>query len=343
MSNEIQIASAPELKLVGESKAKQIQNTFQPMSEMLAEFEEKYNSLISEASGGIDLDLTKKAKRLRLDIGKVRIETGKLKDKQKEYIKLEDKAIMGVHNILVWAVKEKEDKLKEIEKHFEIQEAKRLEALQQKRVELLSEYVEDANDRDLSKFEEDEFQALLAMKKKEHEDRIEAEKIAEKERIECEKKEAEERKRIEEENARLKAEAEEREKKAQEERERLAKIEEERLAKEEAARKEREKQERIEREAYENQLRNEREAKAKIEAELKAKKEAERKAKEEEEARIQAELMKGDVDKVSDLISDLESLKEKYTFDSEINKSMYQDVGNLLDKVVSFVQSKTEF
>ena len=200
MTNEIVKIDAPELKVLEQSKAEQIKKTFEPMAEMLTGFEKDYNELVTDASKEITQNVTARAKRLRLDIGKVRIETGKLKDKQKEYIKLEDKAIMGVHNILVWAVKEKEDKLKEIEKHFEIQEQKRLEQLQADRVEKLSLYVEDAHERDLAKFADDEFEALLVMKKKEQEDRIAAEKKAEQERIAKEKAEAEERKRITAEN-----------------------------------------------------------------------------------------------------------------------------------------------
>jgi len=331
MTNKIVKIDAPELKVIEQSKAEQIKKTFEPMAEMLTGFEKSYNELVTDASKEITQEITARAKRLRIDIGKVRIETGKIKDKQKEYIKLEDRAIMGVHNILVWAVKEKEDKLKAIEKHFEIQEQKRLEALQSERVERLSLYVEDAHERDLAKFADDEFEALLAMKKKEQEDRIAAEKKAEEERIAKQKAEEEERKRIAAENEKLKKEAEERE--------RLAKIEAER----------REEKERKERAEYEAKLKAEREAKEKIEreekakrekleAELKAKEEAERKAKEEEDARFQAELNKGDAEKVKDLITDLEGLKTKYSFKSDKNTKMYEDVSLLIDKVINHIK-----
>lgn len=380
MKNEIVKIDAPELQVIEQSKADQIKKTFEPMAEMLTGFEEAYNELVVDASEEITEEVTARAKRLRLDIGKVRIETGKLKDKQKEYIKLEDKAIMGVHNILVWAVKEKEDKLKEIEKHFEIQEQKRLEKLQVDRAEKLSLYVEDAHERDLAKFADDEFEALLAMKKKEQEDRIAAEKKAEEERIAKEKAEAEERKRIAAENEKLKKEAELKEKrntelrpyivfirdydkmlnmsesdykqeladvkKGAEEHWEYERKEQIRKAKEEEAEQEKQRKERAE---YEAKLKAEREAKEKmereekakrekLEAELKAKEEAEQKAKEEEAARLQAELNKGDVAKVKDLIADLEALKTKYTFKSAKNKKMYEDVSTLIDKVVSHIE-----
>lgn len=337
MSKNIVKIETPELNQVEESKAAQIKNTFEPMAEMLSTFEDSFNSLVSESAKEITEDLTKRAKRLRLDIAKVRIETEKARKEQKEQYLRAGKAIDGVSNILKWAVSEKEDKLKEIENYFEIQEQKRLEALQLKRAEMLSKYVEDAHERDLVKFADDEFDALLAMKKKEQEDRIEAERKAEEERIAKEKAEAEERERIRKENERLKKEAEEREKREKAEAEKRAKAERERLAKEEAEQKKREEKERKEREAYEAKLKKEREERERIERELRQKAEAERKAKEEEEARLQAELNKGDADKVKDLISDLNSLKSKYVFKSAKNKKMYSDVSALIDRVIAHI------
>ena len=304
MKNEIVKANGfvtletPELKELEKSKANQIKMTFEPMAKMLSEFENQYNDVITESRKKITKDLTLRAKRIRLDIGRVRIETGKLKDRQKEYIKLEDKAIMGVHNILVWAVKEKEDKLKEIENYFEIQEQKRLGALQAERADKLSFYVEDAHERNLSDMEEDVWEAYFRSKKKDYEDRIAAEKKAEKDRIAKEKSEVKERKRIKAENERLKKEVEDREA--------------------------REEKERKKREDLENKLR------VKEESELKAKQEA--------EAKLQDDLNKDDAEKVEDLISDFEVIKTKYSFKSAKNKKMYADVSILIDKVIQHIQ-----
>jgi len=338
MTTELVKFDTPELQVIEKSKAEQIKATFEPMAEMLAEFEERYNKLMAIPLEEITVDLTKEYKRLRLDVGRVRIDTGKAKDKAKEYLKLEDKAIMGIHNILVWAVKEKEDNLKERENYFEIQEQKRLEALQLERAEKLAPYVEDSHERDLSKFADDEFEALLTMKKKEQEDRIAAEKKAEEERIAKEKAEAEEHERIRKENEQLRKEAEEREKQAKIEAEKRAKEERERQAKAEAERKEREEKERKEREAYEAKLKAERDEKERMQRELEAKAEAERKAKEEEKARVEAELNKGDAAKVTDLIADLNALKTKYSFKSAKNQKMYVDVSALLDKIINYIE-----
>jgi len=309
MENGLMKLDVPELQAIERTKAEQIKSTFEPMTEMLAQFEERYRELMEIPEEEMTVDLTLEYKRLRLNIAKVRIAAGKAKDNAKKYLKLEDRAIMGVHNILVWAVKEKEDKLKERENYFEIQEQKRLEALQFERAEKLAPYVEDAHERDLAKFEEDEFEALLAMKKKEQEDRIAAEKKAEADRIAREKAEAEERERIRKENERLKKEA-----------------------------KEREEKERKEREAYKAKLKAEREKNERIQRELEAKAKAERKAKEDEKARIEAELNKGDADKVKDLIGDLSSIKNKYTFKSTKNKKMYAGVSVLIDKIISYIE-----
>ena len=248
---------APELNGVEKSKADEIRKVFEPMADMLQGFEQAYDELIMLSKDGINKELTAKAKRLRLDIGRVRIETGKLKDKKKEMIKLEDRAIMGVHNILVWAVKEKEDKLKEIEDYFDIQEQKRLQKIQSERVEELSKYIDDAHERVLSDMPDDVWDAYISSKKKEYEDRVEAEKRAEAEKIAREKAELEERERIRKENEALKKEAEER-------------------AKNEAERVERENAEKRQREAeYEAKINYERKEKEKIEKELRAKKDAE--------------------------------------------------------------------
>lgn len=187
MSNGLTVIDVPELKTIEQSRAAQIAQAFTPMSGKLAEFEEGFNEIISESSKEITDELTKKAKRLRLDIGKIRIETGKIKDKQKENIKLEDKAIMGVHNWLVLAVKEKEDRLSDIEKYFEkIQEEKR-HKLHCERVDEVLKYTDDATGHYYGSMPDDVWNAFVFKLKVDHEARIEAEKKAEAERIENER------------------------------------------------------------------------------------------------------------------------------------------------------------
>ena len=184
---------------------------------------------------------------------------------------------------------EMESALLKGEKHFENLEKERLESLQNKRAELLSKYLEDASERDLTKFEDDEFEAFLQLKKKQFEDKIEAERL-DSERIENEriaKEKAIEDQRLE--NERLKKLAEEKEAQLQKERkeaqakadaiEAKAKLEREKaLAEAEELRKQQAIKDAKIKAENDAKLKAEQESKAKLEAELKAVKDAEFKA-----------------------------------------------------------------
>lgn len=80
-----------------------------------------------------------------------------------------------------------EEFLEKAEKHFEILEQKRLEELQDQRVKMISPYLKDACERNLSGMDSDVWNAYFKTKKQEYSDRILAEKQAEKERIETER------------------------------------------------------------------------------------------------------------------------------------------------------------
>jgi len=379
MSKEIVILDGkkvPELQAVGESKALRIKKAFEPMTKMLGGFEDAFNEVISEAeSGEITPELMAKAKRLRLDIGKIRIKTGKLKDKEKEEARRESKAIQGVHNILVWAVKDKEDKLKEIEKHYERIEEQRIEQLQSERVEALSPYVEDAEERRLGDMDTDVWEAYFNGKKQQYLDRVEAERKAEEERKEKERIaaiRAEREKQLrpyfqfvpdnhpdfgeledsewedffaemkqakevyDKEQEKIRKENERLQKEAKKAAEK-AKKERKAREKEEAKRKAKEEEERKARQAAEREAKRKQEE---LESKLKAKEEAERKAKEEEEKRKQAELSKKDSDKIKDLVKSLENIKTSFTFESKNNKAMYKSVGELIDKTINYINQK---
>lgn len=341
---------SPELMAIEPSKAKHITETFVPMSKMVSGIEGDFSKIIEQAEKGITKEVIARARRLRLDIVKVRTATGRAKDALKEGLKREDKAIMGVHNILVWAVKDKEEKLLEIEKHFERIEQQRLEALQAERVKMLSQYVEDAHERKLSDMDLDVWLPYLGAKKKEHDDRIEAEKQAELARQEAERIrkihnlrfaqavpyydfykgdinslgemeeeefqslliEAKEGKAEHEaKQARIRAEKE----KAEKEKQALEKkLEAERKAAEENARKERE--------AAEEKLEAERKERERIEAELKAKQEAERKAAEEKKVEEQRKLQRGDDEKAEDMLKALYKVNS-FVFKSEKHSKAY--------------------
>lgn len=198
-----------------------------------------------------------------------------------------------------------EDNLEQIEKHQENLEKQRIADLNLLRFNLISGYIENADKMDFGNMANEIWEAFYSTKKKEYEDKLEAERLAEIERqkLEEEKRIEEERVRIE--NERLRKEAEEREKQ----------IEAERKQKEEELRIEREKaqKERLERDAIieaerkkaqkeadrlakiaADKLAAEKAEREKIEKELQAKKDAElaaekKRIEEEKAARLEAE------------------------------------------------------
>lgn len=350
----------PELKVIEASKADQIKATFIPMSEMLKGFEASYKEVLEESKQEITAEVTQNAKTLRIAISKIRIETEKARKEQKADYLRAGKAIDGVANIIKWAVGDMEEKLKEIEKHFENVELARLQALQEERAGKLSKYVDDADERDLSGMDQDVWEAYYNTKKQDYEDRIEAEKKAEAERLRKQKEEEAERLRIKAENERLKAEAEakaKKEKEEREERERLAKIEADKRAKEEAKRRaeaekirlENEAKLKAERDAREKEQREAKarqdaiEAKAKAErealqAKIRAQEEKEAKAAAAEAARVQAELSKGDAEKMKDLIERLKAFASEFSFESDKYKAIYFQVGQMTAKMVAHIE-----
>ena len=176
-----------------------------------------------------------------------------------------------------------------------------------------------------AKVEQDKREAT-AKKEQESRDKAEAMRVA-KEKAEQEARDAVEAKRIAE------------EKKAQDERDRLAKVEADKVLKEKEASEAKlaEKQKELER--VEAEEKSKREA---LEAELKAKKDADALAEKQKEDARQAELSKGDGDKIVDLIAAFDSIKESVMFDSAKNKKLFVNVQALCDKVIKYIKEQTE-
>jgi hypothetical protein len=351
MNTQLVNFEAPELKLVELSKATQIKKTFLPMAIELQEFDARFREIILEAKKEITPEISAKAKRLRLDIVPTRSKIRDAKDLMKSDLKLYDKAIMGVHNLLILESKEYENPLSAIEKHAELQEQKRLEALQLDRVKRMLPYIDDAENRKFYDMEDDVFEAYFQSRKQVYFDLIRIEEESQKRHLAEQKAEEEERKRIQEENARLKAASEAFEKKVEAERKERMILQLEREAKEDKAESDRkEKEEEAEKERlrvfniskakHEAELKIERDKAAKLQAEKLANEKALEDVQKAKEASLQAELNKGDADKVKDLISDLTALKTKYTFKSKTNQKMFISVCGLIDKVLMFVIKK---
>jgi len=336
MENTLIKLDAPELQVIEKSKAEAIRATFEPMVTMLQEFEDAYNSIVNASSKEITKELINAAKRLRLDIGKVRIEADKLRKEQKEEYLRAGKAIDAVNNILKWAVTDKENRLKEIEDYFEIQEQERLEKLQSDRAAKLSKYVEDADERNLASMDEDVWNAYYNQKKRDYEDRIKAERKAEEDRKENERldkleydrrveiapyaqfiKKAPELRTMEQKDydslllnlKKSKADYDNEQARIRKENERIKKEQEEQRKKIEAERRARDEKERKEREVFEAKLKKEREERQKAEAEIRAKKEAEEvERKQAEEEKRKAELAP-DKDKLLSFAARLEQIE----------------------------------
>jgi hypothetical protein len=169
-----------ELKGIEELSAKQIRATFDPMTAMLDKFEDAYEEIMKLDKE--DPETAKRAKRLRLDIAKIR------NDAEKERVKLKaeslrtGKAIDGVNAILKKAIVGKENNLKEIETFQERKEAEAKEVLKNSRIEALAEFGIDGNSLNLGEMQDDVWTIYLNGKKAEQEAQKEAERKAKEER-----------------------------------------------------------------------------------------------------------------------------------------------------------------
>ncbi len=252
--------------------AKNIQDQFAPMLEKMVQLEDEYNQIVSLDIE--DVNTCKRAKELRNKYVKIRTATAEIHKQQKAFYLNGGRFVDGWKNAQIFASQGKESELEKIEKYQENKEKERLDQLQNDRISLILPYVNDTTGLQFGTMQADVFEAYLNAKKKEHEDRIEAEKQAELQRIELARKEAEERDAQRIENERLKAEAQKRE----------VEIEAERKANEAKMKAEQAQRERVQKELN-----------AKIEAERKA--EAEKQAKIAQEAKEAEKLAKAPIKK----------------------------------------------
>ena len=176
-------------------KASTIESSFAPKIEERRGFEKVYREIINKE---ISKELASEASDLRKKLVKVRTGIARIHKTEKQYFFQAGKFVDALKNKLTEPVVQMEEKLSEIENYYENLEKERLQKLQNERVEALTPYVEDAQERDLSSMDDDVWNAYFNAKKQAYEDRIKAEKEAEKKRIaEIEKqKKAEEQKEL---------------------------------------------------------------------------------------------------------------------------------------------------
>lgn len=166
-------------------RALNIQQAFLPTFEESKGYTAIYASILKKE---LTSETAAEAKELRLKLVKVRTSIDKIHKVEKDFYLQAGKFVDALKNKLQEPGIQMESNLKEIETFEARKEAKRLEELQVSRVEILSQYLEDAHERTLNEMDEDVWQAYLSAKKADYEARIEAEKKAEQERLEQERK-----------------------------------------------------------------------------------------------------------------------------------------------------------
>lgn len=184
MSNEL-VISTKEFN-IEPTKAQQIESIFVPFVSELKPLEKEYSLIVSNTD--ITKETIKDAKGLRLKLKKIRVDTDKTHKKAKEESLRVGKAIDGVRNIVKHAIVPMEEKLTEIEKHFEIQEQKRITELQESRTLELSGYMEVQEiPSKLGEMEENVYNSFLESSINKYNAIVAAEQKAEEERIEAER------------------------------------------------------------------------------------------------------------------------------------------------------------
>ena len=340
MENKIVIEKVdPKEFGLQENEVQSIEAAFMPKIVERNSLKEIYELLLTKE---ITPELCQEAKVVRLKLVKVRTGIADIHKTQKAFFLAAGRFVDAWKNKETLPVTQMEDKLLEFEEYYERIEAAKVAELQKQRADELSQYQEAGAfiPENLGTLSDEVYGNYLLGVKTAFNQKKEAERLATEAEAERIRKEAEEREAQRLENIRLKEEAEKMEAELKAER---VKAEEERKAQEEKEAKERaerEAKEKAEREAHEAALKAEREKAAEAQRLLEAKAEEERKAREAEEAILELELAKGDNEKIQDLINDLTALKNKYQFKNKANKTTYQNVGLLLDKVVTYVNER---
>lgn len=216
MSKELTILDPKEFG-IEEEKAIQVASSFNNKNEELLTYTSQYNEIIK-------LELTpencKTAGDLRKKLVKVRTGISDVHKVEKAFYLAGGRFVDALKNKLTLTVEQMEEKLSEMEKHFEKLEDERKSKLKAERIAKLEPFGVDTQFISLADMTEEQFSALFENSKLAHETKLENERKSEAERLEAErlaeeKRQAElkaEQERIEAqrfENERLKKEAEE--------------------------------------------------------------------------------------------------------------------------------------
>ena len=216
---------------VEQTKAELYALSFAPFMVSINELSKAITLMNKENPSPIDV---KTARSNRLEMVKVRTASEKIKDAHKASILVEGRLIDSLNGVIKNTSALIESEYLAIEKHAENLEIARKEKLKIERLELLKDLTDQASIYPLGEMNEDSFNDLLEGLKTAKENKIKAEREAERLRLEAIEAERIENERIRIENEKLKAEAAEAERLAEIERkknaEALAKLEAEKKA-----------------------------------------------------------------------------------------------------------------
>ena len=330
-----------------ENKAQEIEKLYLPMVETLKALESEFNDIVVRE---INPETTRMARELRIKLKNTRVSADKVRKKAKENIIIEGNAIQSAYNTFLYATKTKEDKLSDIENHLQKLEEIRIANLKDERESELKKYTDNIPSN-LGEFTDEVWNDYITGVELKHKQKI--------------KQEEEEKKAKEEEEQRAKVKQERRElllpiwqhvpeevktmdlstmtnEEFEQKREEAKQVKQEEDRKQEEIKAENEKLKKEKEERDKKQAEKDRKAKEeqdelkrKLAEKEKVEKDNQRRKKEEEEM----ELMKGDEDKVSDMIADFETIKTKYTFRSQKNNKKYSEVKTLIDKVINHIKN----
>ena len=303
------IAEAIEQSGIELSKAESIAANYAPFMNAVSQ-----QAAIVKALKKGDIDDLEKAKRARIDLGKICSKAEAQKKIDKESVLREGRFIDAIFNTVDGYGRMTQADAKEIETHFEKLEAERVEKLRSERLASLLPF-EGVEPARIGEMTTEEWSFYLSGVELAYKTRLEAEAKA---KAEQEAAQEAERKRIEEqaiENERLKKEAEAKAKELEIER---AKVEKERQKAEQARLIAEAEASKIKAEA-EAKLAKERQERERLEAEIKAKQEAESKAKLQEEEEAKKAAKAPDIEKLKTWINSF-SIPEIQLKSNELNE-----------------------
>ena len=314
---------------ISSSKKEEVQTILQQIFTGTDHWEKQVDAIeVKDINDKMSIELAEVARK---NSKQARLNAEKIFDAKREQVQnlklefdIEDKLWLKAKQVMQLKFKAIEEKAEWKANFVKRFEAEQKELRTQNRIIQVYKFAE-INRIEFENMSDDVFASFLIGLKNEYDAKIAAAKKAEQERIEKEKAEAEARELQRLENIKLKAEAEAREKELQVERakakaEAEAREVEQRKANIEAGR-----------------LRKEAEAAA---AQLQAVKDAEAKAAADKLAAEEAELSKGDKQKMSDLLNQLDTISKNAQFKSKKYQTIHKNVIELIKKTIVYANSK---